>query len=237
MCVCNYSGLGHRSSEFGGNPDLHLSTCSYEISLILPRVLSLCSCRRPLLSCCPAATGRTEKPITNYHLPFTSYRFYLATCKTVSAQSSTQETVHRWHLSFEKLMIQAASGIWCSSINHICVYSSSSTQVSQVLTWVVSKKRRGKIKDLFCYSEDKVPWSFGMISGTHSYSRSQDESTVCSHPVDKQLIIFTPILLLHITIQIHGRCNSAALLCFLLHIISKYACLVALFPSFGAKEH
>jgi len=145
MCVCNYSGLGHRSSEFGGHPDLHLSTCSYEISLILPRVLSLCSCRRPLLSCCPAATGRTEKPITNYHLPFTSYRFYLATCKTVSAQSSTQETVHRWHLSFEKLMIQAASGIWCSSINQkICVYSSSSNQVSQVLTCSVQKKKKRK---------------------------------------------------------------------------------------------
>jgi len=90
-CVCVIT----QDLDIVGHPDLHLSTCSYEISLILPRVLSLCSCRRPLLSCCPAATGRTEKPITNYHLPFTSYRFYLATCKTVSAQSSTQETVHR----------------------------------------------------------------------------------------------------------------------------------------------
>jgi len=116
MCVCNYSGLGHRSSEFGGNPDLHLSTCSYEISLILPRVLSLCSCRRPLLSCCPAATGRTEKPITNYHLPFTIYQLPILSgnlqngfCTVLHAGDSppmtlvlreTDDPSGKWHMVF-----------------------------------------------------------------------------------------------------------------------------------------
>lgn len=69
---------------------------------------------------------------------------------------------------------------------------------------------------------------------------SQDESSVCSHPVDKQLIIFTPILFLTI-----AKGVAARRLCFVscCTLFSKYSVYIVRVSSctfsqvFGAKEH
>jgi len=69
---------------------------------------------------------------------------------------------------------------------------------------------------------------------------SQDESSVCSHPVDKQLIIFTPILFLTIAKGVAARRLCFVSCCTLFSKYSVYIVRVSsctFFQVFGAKEH
>jgi len=153
----------------------------------------------------------------------------------------TAETLG-WHSSLDD-----PSGIWWwSSINQSYIHCSSSTCSKEVELQpcpTISVKRnvenRKKKNQILTY----LPiLAYGILKtkcrGDLWYS--QDESSVCSHPVDKQLIIFTPILFLTI-----AKGVAARRLCFVscCTLFSKYSVYIVRVSSctfsqvFGAKEH